>query len=768
MPTDSPLTPSPERYVPGTSRVTGLESEHRYTAAASLCRNKVVLDVASGEGYGSRILSQTARHVTGVDLNEEAVAHATRQYGSRRLDFVCADALSLPFEDGSFDVVVSFESIEHLPSPETFVQELHRVLKPRGLLILSSPNKTPFDFYQSTRKESNHYHINELEEEECVELLRRSFAHISIHRQNSFFNSIILGDERRVYLVRNDQNDLLCQQDLVNTQYVFLLATNGKLPTLPTSFYLDARYRENSGYWEDDEAVLNQYGLRGEYARLCQQNESAGQELAECRRTAEIALEKATAEHRLQIKKSEAEREQLQQKYQALLRQKTAAETHLAALQPVMEQLNRDLQESARRSERWLAEKTAFETRLQQARSEQNRLAEENRQLHQACQQLNTKLAKLETRCEYADMQSNTFRTELENTRNELFRKITHITKIESELEMAKRQSADLSSRLRSANDEKTRLAAECAVLKQTVDTLQNQLAAQKAELDRKENDRQNELQQIEQRDVRIAAMQQLLQEQSAVLATRTVEISNLHQECDKLNHTIADRDRELNVRQASLDRLSQRIQDQDQMLGRVVTDADVIKNENAQLRQSLANLSGDIASLHWSFENYRNRPSAKLFDLPATSARAVSGSLSRTTYSLVHHMAKHLPVSQVKRRNLAETCNRKLGWAFRNIDAYKEWQRIDELKKTLTRNNEDTGLIVPDDVPLTTVIIPVYNNLKLTRTCLTSIYSIDTKVPFEVLIVDDCSTQNIASLQKEFPGLRIVRNEKNLGFLRT
>ena len=90
--------------------------------------------------------------------------------------------------------------------------------------------------------------------------------------------------------------------------------------------------------------MLNQYGLRGEYARLCQQNEAAGQELAECRRTAEIALEKATAEHRLQIKKSEAEREQLQQKYQALLRQKTAAETHLAALQPVMEQLNRDLQ----------------------------------------------------------------------------------------------------------------------------------------------------------------------------------------------------------------------------------------------------------------------------------------------------------------------------------------------------------------------------------------------------------------------------------------
>ena len=78
------------------------------------CAGKDVLDIASGEGYGSAAIGQIARSVVGVDIDTASVDHANRSYGSERVSFREGDATKLPLADGSVDVVVSFETLEHI------------------------------------------------------------------------------------------------------------------------------------------------------------------------------------------------------------------------------------------------------------------------------------------------------------------------------------------------------------------------------------------------------------------------------------------------------------------------------------------------------------------------------------------------------------------------------------------------------------------------------------------------------------------------------
>ncbi|MBC7320847.1 methyltransferase domain-containing protein, partial [bacterium] len=131
-----------ERMVPGKAdKATELQHINRYNLARELVKNMKVLDVACGEGYGSNILAETAKEVIGVDISKEAIEQATRKYRKENLSFKVMDANSLEFDNGYFDAVVSFETIEHLDKPYKFLREVKRVLKPGGLFIVSTPNR---------------------------------------------------------------------------------------------------------------------------------------------------------------------------------------------------------------------------------------------------------------------------------------------------------------------------------------------------------------------------------------------------------------------------------------------------------------------------------------------------------------------------------------------------------------------------------------------------------------------------------------------------
>src|SRR5262249_35749748 len=102
-----------------------------------------VLDVACGAGYGSHILATRLQcGVIGVDVSAIAVNHAIETYRRDSLEFIQDDALVLgKLQRSGFDAAVSFETIEHLPSPERFVAAVRRVLRPRGRFLISTPDR---------------------------------------------------------------------------------------------------------------------------------------------------------------------------------------------------------------------------------------------------------------------------------------------------------------------------------------------------------------------------------------------------------------------------------------------------------------------------------------------------------------------------------------------------------------------------------------------------------------------------------------------------
>lgn len=113
----------------------------RYALARSAVKGKRVLDAACGEGYGAALLKKWgAAFVEAIDIDAETIKKANALFGQQNVRFQCHTCEELPFKDQSFDVVCSFETIEHIDHPEAFLRELKRVLKPGGVAIISCPN----------------------------------------------------------------------------------------------------------------------------------------------------------------------------------------------------------------------------------------------------------------------------------------------------------------------------------------------------------------------------------------------------------------------------------------------------------------------------------------------------------------------------------------------------------------------------------------------------------------------------------------------------
>lgn len=112
----------------------------RYNFAKQFCEWKDVLDIACGIGYGTDILAQVAHKATWVDVDADAVNQSKNSYSRDNLSYIHGDWVTIPLDDNSVDVVVSFETIEHIVDYTHFLEEIKRVLKKDGVLLMSTPN----------------------------------------------------------------------------------------------------------------------------------------------------------------------------------------------------------------------------------------------------------------------------------------------------------------------------------------------------------------------------------------------------------------------------------------------------------------------------------------------------------------------------------------------------------------------------------------------------------------------------------------------------
>lgn len=212
-----------------------VEHLHRYAIANDFVCGKVVLDIASGEGYGSCLLSKNALKVIGVDIDLESVKNANKKYSKNNLKFFAGSADKIPLEDNSVDVIVSFETIEHHDQHNEMLLEIKRVLKEDGILIISSPDKK---YYSDLTGQVNPFHVKELYFDEFKSLIDRYFIFTNYYFQNSFnLNSFIGNSETfcdyKIYL--GDEN--VIKENLISPVYNIAIASDLKNHNIENSFF---------------------------------------------------------------------------------------------------------------------------------------------------------------------------------------------------------------------------------------------------------------------------------------------------------------------------------------------------------------------------------------------------------------------------------------------------------------------------------------------------------------------------------------------------
>lgn len=158
-----------ERTIPGLAEENYWFRRHEvvYQRLADRCAGRDVLEAGCGEGYGADLIANVANRVIGLDYDEATVAHVRTRYP--RVDIRHGNLAELPLPDASVDVVVNFQVIEHLWDQPQFVTECARVLRPGGLLMISTPNRITFSPGRDTPL--NPFHTRELNAAELTELL---------------------------------------------------------------------------------------------------------------------------------------------------------------------------------------------------------------------------------------------------------------------------------------------------------------------------------------------------------------------------------------------------------------------------------------------------------------------------------------------------------------------------------------------------------------------------------------------------------------------
>lgn len=191
------------------------EHVHRYQEALKYIKNTdKVLDIACGTGFGTAIIaSATKNEVVGGDLDPESIALCTKSWSKPNLNFKVIDGTAIAFDNHYFDVIVSFETLEHTTQYKKMLSEFKRVLKPNGILILSTPNQK---LTSPNGVIFNPYHTQEFHYEELQALLNAVFKNVEL-----------LGQYCSRY---NDHNTFVMNTFAKRAESFFLLRGVRKLP----------------------------------------------------------------------------------------------------------------------------------------------------------------------------------------------------------------------------------------------------------------------------------------------------------------------------------------------------------------------------------------------------------------------------------------------------------------------------------------------------------------------------------------------------------
>lgn len=259
-----------ERFTPEVKGAIWYEHWHRYSAMVHAVRGQRVLDAACGEGYGSWLLAGSAADVVGIDVDATAIGHAVARYAARpNLRFTQASCTALPLATDSVDLIVSFETIEHLEAQEAMLAEFRRVLAPTGALVISSPNKA---IYSEETGFANEFHVRELSRDELAAQLDAQFPQQTWYGQRALAHSLMwkeAADASRTAELIALADDRVSEPPVPAPPMYFIVVCGAKEATLPAlaglslfddgaqSLYRDyerALLAEKRLYWDEIDA----------------------------------------------------------------------------------------------------------------------------------------------------------------------------------------------------------------------------------------------------------------------------------------------------------------------------------------------------------------------------------------------------------------------------------------------------------------------------------------------------------------------------------
>jgi len=233
------LAPDGERMIPEFHKGKLIYGEHinRYDAITPLCKNKIVLDIASGSGYGTKMISKEAKKVYGVDVSEEAIQYSKKNFYSKKIDYRKSDGSTIPIGDNSVDIVVSMETIEHIEDQEGHLKEIKRVLKPDGIYICSTPNDKVYP-------KGNHFHVKEHSSKSLDQLLKKYFKVRDFNYQFTDYAVSIIGKEELE--VEFDEKRRLKKYIRLNSEdciyFIVVCSNSDKLPKIESNHTLSEKF----------------------------------------------------------------------------------------------------------------------------------------------------------------------------------------------------------------------------------------------------------------------------------------------------------------------------------------------------------------------------------------------------------------------------------------------------------------------------------------------------------------------------------------------
>jgi GT2 family glycosyltransferase/SAM-dependent methyltransferase/glycosyltransferase involved in cell wall biosynthesis/predicted nucleic acid-binding Zn-ribbon protein len=507
---DPELAFTGERYIPAITGEIELEHLHRYTLAAPLCCGKDVLDIACGDGYGSYILAQVAKSVCGVDIDAPTIAYAKKRYVAANLGFAIGSCTEIPIADHSVDIVVSFETIEHITNHADFLKEVKRVLRADGLLLVSTPDK---DVYNAQIPSANPFHLKEMRKGEFESVLREHFGNVLLSGQRTLFASAIISEASAlqesppplVFATEDQHHRITVAERPVAGTYLLALCSDGDLPS-PQNSLFEGVIKSNAfsalkgGISERDQRIIQLTNQVGEIGAL--RDQLAARESV-CSR-----VEQALATADLELGHVQA---QLRNRDQEVVQLQSQLSTHEGQIQTIRERLSHSESDSSRLQKQLAARERGMNTLQEQLASSDEAVNGLQEQLAER----QTALKQLQERLELRDRDVIDLTNQLQSRHND-------ISYIRNQLAARNEEMGQLQNRLQAREQDVTHEQDRFANLGSQLAEVQDRLASCKRE--------GVQLQAL------LATRQREIDQSQSILARRDGECSHLRSELSQVH----------------------------------------------------------------------------------------------------------------------------------------------------------------------------------------------------------------------------------------